>query len=292
MPNKPNLFIIGAMKSGTTSLHNYLDLHSRIAMSREKEPGYFLKDTHSSEEESEYLRLFANKQIYAYCGESSTHYTKLPIHQGVAKRIRAFNPSAKLIYIMRNPLERTISHYWHAVRDIDHGGEPRPILRAIAECPEYLAFSHYAMQLRPYLDLFARDALYTLTFEKLIQDPDAEVNKIFAWLGLGALDVSEHTSEVHNQKPEKIIGVSGNGVLNRIEYSPVWDKASRLVPMSLKQLAKKVAYRRIDGDISEEDLTRLRAAIGSRQRQEVEDLALLLGRGFPEWQQEAATSNG
>lgn len=281
--SKPNLFIIGAMKSGTTSLHNYLDAHPRIAMSREKEPGYFLRESPRAEEQQTYLGLFSSDGNCSYRGESSTHYTKLPTYPGVAERIHRFNPDSRLIYVMRHPFERTVSHYWHAVRDIHHGGEVRPILRAVSEQSEYLAFSHYAMQLRPYLDLFDTSAVYTLTFEELLQDPNGETNKIFAWLGLNEHDIPEDARRAHNQRPDTIIGVSGNGTLNRIEYSSVWARVSPLVPRGLKRLARTLAYKKVDDRISDEDVARLRSMIEPRQQQEIEELSLLLGRDFPEW---------
>jgi len=170
MPSKPNLFIIGAMKSGTTSLHNYLNAHPDIAMSEEKEPGYFVDELSLRRGEKWYCNLFENAQDYRYRGESSTHYTKLPLYRGVPERIFRFNPDAKLIYIMRDPFERVVSHYWHALRDIHHGGETRSLLKAVKEQPDYLAFSNYAAQLTPYLERFGQAAIYTLTFESLRQD--------------------------------------------------------------------------------------------------------------------------
>ncbi|MDA8347687.1 MAG: sulfotransferase, partial [Pseudomonadota bacterium] len=149
---KPNLFIIGAMKSGTTSLHEYLDTHPQIAMSREKEPGYFVEELSLRKGEDWYLSLFEQDARYQYVGESSTHYTKLPLYRGVPERLFRFNPDARLIYIMRDPFDRVISHYWHAVRDVHHGGELRPLLKAVQECPDYLCFSDYAMQLEPYIE--------------------------------------------------------------------------------------------------------------------------------------------
>src|SRR5580704_16187248 len=149
---RPNLFIIGAMKSGTTTLHEYLDSHPQIAMSRVKEPGFFVEELTHRQGEDWYLSLFDQDSCFRYRGESSTHYTKLPVYQGVAERLFRFSPDARLIYIMRNPFERTMSHYWHNVRDTLYGRERRSPLKAIREQPDYVAFGDYAMQLEPYID--------------------------------------------------------------------------------------------------------------------------------------------
>lgn len=283
MPSKPNLFIIGAMKSGTTSLHNYLDAHPKIAMSEEKEPGYFVEQLGLHKGEQWYCNLFEDETRYRYRGESSTHYTKLPVYRGVVERIFQFNPDARLIYIMRDPFERLISHYWHAVRDIHHGGETRPLLKAVAEQPDYLAFSDYATQLKPYIDLFGRNAVYALTFESLRQNPDKEVNLIFDWLQLENHPIHKEASTAHNQKPDDITGVSGKGILNKIQYSKTWDSISRFVPTQFKQLAKKAAYKEVDQQEIERDILELRSRIAETQQKQIEALSHLLNRQFPEW---------
>ena len=280
---RPNLFIIGAMKSGTTSLHEYLDTHPQIAMSDMKEPGYFVEELSLDKGEPWYLDLFPQNPELRYRGESSTHYTKLPVYRGVVDRLYRFNPDARLIYIMRDPFERLVSHYWHNKRDLVHGGELRPLLRAVKERPDYLAFGDYAMQLAPYLDRFGRQALYTLTFEALIADPQRELDGLYAWLGLPSVPFSRVQSTAHNQKPKAMAGVAGLGILNRIQYSSAWDRLSPFVPGSIKDWAKRRAYVPVDEREAERVTPALRQAIGDPLRRQVEELSRLLGRDFPEW---------
>ena len=280
---RPNLFIIGAMKSGTTTLHEYLDSHPQIAMSRVKEPGFFVEELTHRQGEDWYLSLFDQDRCFRYRGESSTHYTKLPVYQGVAERLFRFSPDARLIYIMRNPFERTVSHYWHNVRDTLYGRERRPLLKAIREQPDYLAFGDYAVQLEPYINLFGRDALYTLTFEALIRDPQRELELLHNWLGVPSHPIADESLKAHNQKPKEIIGVAGTGLLNRIEHSSAWDRISPYFPRSLKNWAKNRAYRPVDERSSEQDLPRLKEAIGALQHSQIDKLSSLLGRDFPEW---------
>ena len=290
---RPNLFIIGAMKSGTTSLHEYLDTHPQIAMSFMKEPGYFVEELNLRQGEEWYLSLFDRDDRYRYVGESSTHYTKLPVYQGVPERIHQFNPDARLIYIMRNPFERMVSHYWHAVRDAYHGGEPRPLLKAVQEKPEYLAFSDYARQLEPYFELFGGDSVLTLTFESMVADPQREVDRVYRWLGLAPQPIGgERSVKPRNQKPPAMMGVAGAGVLNRIQYSKAWDRISPHFPAWMKNWAKKRAYRQVDEQQSGEDVRRLKETVAELQRSQVEQLSRLLGRDFPEWGIEAAAPTG
>lgn len=282
-PRKPNLFIIGAMKSGTTSLHEYLNTHPQIAMSSEKEPGYFVKELSLHKGEDWYLNLFDGDECYQYVGESSTHYTKLPIYRGVPERLHQFNPSARLIYIMRNPFDRVVSHYWHNVRDVHHGGELRPLLTAVQEDPQYLAFGDYATQLEPYINLFGNDAIFTLTFEALTEDPQREVHRIYRWLDLPPSAMGNLPGKAHNQKPKEMMGVAGAGILNRIQYSGAWDRISPLVPSWMKRWAKQLAYEFVDERQSQQDIHHLEDAIRERQERQIERLSKLLDREFPEW---------
>lgn len=80
----PNLFIVGAMKSGTTTLHNYLNMHPDIFMSQKpKEPQYFVQELNWSKGEDWYLSLFEAAGDAKIIGESSTDYSKLPRYQGL-----------------------------------------------------------------------------------------------------------------------------------------------------------------------------------------------------------------
>jgi hypothetical protein len=280
---KPNLFIIGAMKSGTTSLHEYLDTHPQIAMSREKEPGYFVEELSLRKGEDWYLSLFEQDARYQYVGESSTHYTKLPLYRGVPERLFRFNPDARLIYIMRDPFDRVISHYWHAVRDVHHGGELRPLLKAVQECPDYLCFSDYAMQLEPYIERFGKNAIFTLSFEALVEDPQHQLDRIYRWLGLPTYPLGNRSTMAHNRKPKEMVGVAGSGILNRIQYSRRWNRISPLVPSWVKNWARQQAYRTVREQHSQKDIPRLLEAVAELQRRQVAQLSRLLGNDFPEW---------
>ena len=281
---RPNLFIIGAMKSGTTSLHEYLDTHPQIAMSEEKEPGYFVEELGLHKGEEWYFSRWGKLDgQYRYFGESSTHYTKLPVFQGVPERLFRFNPEARLIYIMRNPFDRVVSHYWHALRDAYHGGELRSLLKAVKDDPGYLAFSDYAMQLEPYFDRFGRNAVFTLTFEALIEDRQREVDRIYRWLGLPSHPISEQSAKAHNRKPDDVTAVAGVGILNRIQYSNAWARISPHIPAWMKNWAKRQAYRPVAEQEVQKDIPRLREAIAELQRRQIDSLTRLLGRDFPEW---------
>lgn len=231
----PNLFIIGAMKSGTTSLHEYLNSHPDIFMSKVKEPGYFSKCVNYYPKDSAwYMSLFADVKDEVIVGESSTHYTKLPTCDDVVDRLWKFNPDARFIYVMRHPVKRVISHYWH---NIKNGEEYRDILSAIDANEEYISFSDYAYQLEPYIARFGMEKMYTLTFEDLINDPDKELKNIFSWLGVDNTFVVGASHETYNALPETFKKVRGRGLLYSLRSSVLWNSLSPLVPKVITRYA-------------------------------------------------------
>ena len=113
----PNLFIVGAPRAGTTSLHEYLNQIPDIYMSIKKEPSYFALDNcytryvHTiPKNDSEYLKLFIPGKSKKYIGESSTIYLS---NKHTPERIHSKSPNAKIIILLRDPIERAFSHYFH-----------------------------------------------------------------------------------------------------------------------------------------------------------------------------------
>ena len=128
---RPNLFLVGSMKSGTTSLHRHLARHPQIFMTMDpKEPIYFLTreqllDVLPGVEkrgfwrgEDTYLALFEGAGHHPIIGEASANYARLNRVQGVPERVAAFNPEARILFIARDPIEHTISHYWYMVQHL------------------------------------------------------------------------------------------------------------------------------------------------------------------------------
>ena len=105
----PNLIIIGGLKCGTTSIHHYLGLHPEIHMSKPKELNFFVEELNWDLGLDWYRGRFDDR--FAVRGESSPHYTNLPYFEGVPERIHEHIPDAKLIYMVRDPISRILSHW-------------------------------------------------------------------------------------------------------------------------------------------------------------------------------------
>ena len=278
---KPDLFIIGAMKSGTTSLHHYLAAHPGVFMCEPKEPNFFVEELNWKKGLDWYLELFARAGNATVIGESSTEYTKLPTYQGVAKRIREFNPAARLVYVMRDPLDRIVSQYWHNVQDLRDEAERRDLQSAVRNDPRYVAYSDYAMQIEPYLDLFGRERVALLTFEQLAANPAATVASLCTWLGLEGSVPAPAFQDRWNARPAEARSVQGWGVLNRFRHSALWDALRPMVPKPLRDRALRVAETRVPALAKGEAETM--AYLRPILRERVAVLTRLLNREFPEW---------
>ena len=148
----PNLIIIGGLKCGTTSIHHYLGLHPEIQMSKPKELNFFVEELNWDLGLDWYASRFDDR--FKVRGESSPHYTNLPRFTGVAERIHEHCPDARLIYMVRDPIKRILSHWVHAT---GAGYETGELVEVLSEPDSsYMNRSKYWMQLQPYLELFDR----------------------------------------------------------------------------------------------------------------------------------------
>ena len=120
---EPDFFIVGAAKSGTTSLYSYVRQHPEVFLPSMKEPRFFVDPDYFGGDAlghltqvrdlDEYLGLFAGAPECARVGEASPVYL---YSRGTAERIRGFRPDASIVAILRNPVDRAYSHYWLHVR--------------------------------------------------------------------------------------------------------------------------------------------------------------------------------
>ena len=134
MGRLPDFVIMGAMKCATTTLHKQLAAQLGIFMSTPKEPCFFSNDEVYHKGLDWYQSLFRGAAPGEICGEASTNYTKMPTYPATVDRMQRHLPHVRLIYIMREPIDRLGSHYAH---DWTLGDISVPIDQAIDEHPEF-----------------------------------------------------------------------------------------------------------------------------------------------------------
>lgn len=233
-PRYPNLLIIGAMKASTTLLYSLLQQHPAIWFPAVKEPRYFSRQEAEIEAGwQDYRALFAGcPESARYCGEASTTYTRAPHGGPVARRIRERLGAPKLIYILRDPVERTISHYRHSYL----GGFYRqgmPIAEALDRDPILLDTSRYEAQLRQYLNVFDESELLILIAEKLHRQAPQELARVEAFLGIDSY-------RDWQERPPAVNSAAQLGVRNRwLPDHPLAERAKQLMPAPLKRYLQR-----------------------------------------------------
>ena len=194
-PNIPDFIVCGAPRAGTTSLWAALSTHPDICLASNKEPHFFSNDTKFKEHEDWYLNLFKNCNPGQLKGEFSTGYSIFPKS---FSRIYEYNPDCKLIFLLRNPIDRMLSHYNYCKF---HGRESLSFLDAVSEdrysSPQdfdtvYKFYKHsslYYNNISKALSIFSRDNILVLIFERLVKDNKSELKKMFDFLNVSELDI-------------------------------------------------------------------------------------------------------
>lgn len=212
--NQKHFIIIGAQRSGSTMLYGILDQHPEIYMAKpvRPEPKYFLQGDGTYDDYKK--SLFSDQQESTWLGEKSTSYYETP---QVAQRIKTCIPRARIIFLMRNPVDRAISNYWFSKQNgfesrsleevfLQNVGAPQNNPQHVSVDPfDYLGRGEYLRHLNPYLELFGPENFLPLVFEQVVNDN--ELLNLWGFLDLKPIDFKrqqEHknSSEVRSESVE------------------------------------------------------------------------------------------
>jgi hypothetical protein len=230
----PDFLIIGAMKCGTTTLQAQLALQPGVFMTTPKEPNFFSDDEVYARGLSWYRGLFDAAPPGALKGEASTHYTKLPTHPHTMERLRpTLRPDLKLIYMIRNPVERAVSQFIHEWTMGQMAGTAEEAFR---DHPELEAYGHYPMQLAPWIEAYGREAVLVTSLEAMTADPQGVLTKVARHLGLaGATWAPEKARENVSAERSKRLPLQGLLVDNAVATA----LRRTLVPKSWRERIRK-----------------------------------------------------
>ncbi len=276
-PLEPTFLVIGAMKAGTTSLWHYLRAHPQIFMPDLKEFQFFSDERRWVEGMGWYRDHFQGGGGAVALGEASTGYTKYPRPEGVPARIAEALPNVRLVYVVRDPIERIRSHYLHSVHK---QRETRPLADAIEATPAYLAISRYRTQIDQYLEFFPREQLLVITAEELRANRVATLHRVFGFIGVdpgSAWDVAAH--ELHRSADKR----TDTKVSETARRLPGYRVAARRLPGPLKRGYTGLATRSLVGDTNAEVSDALRARLEAELLPEVDGLREFLEPGFDGW---------
>jgi hypothetical protein len=239
----PNFLIVGAPKSGTTSLYRYLQDHPQVFLPEVKEPGFFAEGgARKVQTLSEYEALFAAADTPAI-GEASVTYLYDP---HAASRIRGvLGADTRILILLRNPVDKAHSLWGHMVglgaeelsfsealaaeKERLTGASPLPPGNPAPTYYAYLSRAQYTPQVRRYLETFPRDRVRVEIFEEFFADPARAYAGICEFLGVGA----DHTPrfEVHNRSGRVRFPFLGQLVNRRARWK---EPFKALLPLSVR----------------------------------------------------------
>jgi hypothetical protein len=244
----PNLVVIGQMKCGTSSLHRYLDLHPEVAMSQLKEPNYFLDVAWGNWDRGVdwYRELF--DAAAPVRGEASVNYANLPWSGGAAERMaETLEEPPKLIMMVRDPIDRAISHYIHARAA---GREDRPIEAALGDLESrYVRRGLYMTQLRPFTAAFGADAVHVESQEDLLSNRGETMSRIFRFLGVAADFTSPQFERMWEVSAGKDRGFTrAYRLTRRLGGSNVWGRLPTRVRWAGERAFLRASRRGVEGE--------------------------------------------
>ena len=274
---RPNLLVIGAMKASTSLLFELIKKHPDSCMSSTKELSFFDADR-SDADWAKYLENFRGcPSDSRIIGEASPSYTLAPSGKDVPQRIRRWLGQPKLVYILRDPFERLVSHHLHGCV-AGNWNQMEPFLESIDKHPVLLCTSHYAMILRRFTDEFGPDSVHIAIAERLHREPAEELAKLASYLQVDfpadwARPIERFNSNDQLRRAKVLNEMKQRHPrLGKFVYSlprPISNPLRRLAvrvanPAKPNHLPISVDGRRAVLERIEDDLRELRVLLGSR----------------------------
>lgn len=294
----PNFLVIGAARSGTTSMHHYLGSHPEIYMSPVKEPNFFAHDgmrfdlgppapgwkhsaRHSVIDPRKYRALFDGVKGEKAIGEVSPAYMR---SSGTVERIHGGIPEARLVAILRDPAERAYANYMGRLRDgtervLDPGDAIRGALQGRGSrwrTAVYIDLGFYHARLRPFYERFDREQIRVVLFDDFVHDPGAVLREIFSFLAVDPGFVPD-TSVAYNSS-----GRIASPPL-RFAWGHTRELRARLgprLPSAIPVAVQKLLRRSISRPPMSPDL---RAELVERYRTDILELERLIERDLSAW---------
>jgi len=259
----PHFVVIGAMKSGTTSLQRYLSEHPQIGVARMKETNFFIEEDNWSRGLSWYRRQF--DAAAPILGEVNPNYAKYPMHRGVPGRMHEVLPDARLIYVVREPVSRIVSHYMH---NVDAGRVTEPLDAVLEDLSDnhYLLCSRYFFQLERFLECYSPEQVLVLSLEELHRDPRTALTRVCRHIGADESHPwSPRTGLSHGSSADKLVPNALGRALNRT-VRPLYRSLRRAAPALVgrplgKPRVSDELRRRLEAALAD-DMERIREFAG------------------------------
>lgn len=238
----PTFLIIGAAKTGTTALHEYLALHPGISMSDPKELNFFVEHWNWEKGLDWYRGHFDPARPVR--GESSPHYTAHPLRQGVPERIVRTIPEVRLIYIVRDPIARIASSYTNLRAARREWRSPEG---ALGPDSRHVVRSRYMHQLDQYLEHVPKERILVLDNRELLERRSATLERVFAFVGADpTFRHPDHERTVNTTSDKRPATALGASVRKRINGTPIDTRLVRGAIRRVEGLVPRPPVERVD----------------------------------------------
>ena len=275
----PNLIVIGAARSGTSSLYYYLAHHPEVTMSRRKELRFFGDRYSRWDRGVDWYEAQFDGADTPVRGEASPQYTRYPMRKQVPEQMCQVVPDARLIYLVRDPIERIVSAYVDAYSSRRARGAFAQAIRTKLG-QQWLAESSYHHQLERFLAHYPREQILVIATEELRDHRRETLGAVFEFVGVDPTFESARFDILRNQSSE----------LRRIE-GPAWvtkrgmrPKSTGRIPWDVRARVKRALYAPWLLPVQRPELEpSVRRELVERFAPEMERFQALTGKRFEQW---------
>lgn len=233
----PNTFIIGAMKSATTSVCDILSQHPDAFICSPKEPDFFSRDAVYAKGTKWYASLFRSAEPCRVVGDGSTSYTKQLQFPNAASRLAAFAPDARLIYMARHPVKRIQSHWAHEVLK---GRTNLSLEEFVRTHPEAIDISCYWRQISRYRDHFPDAQIRVLFFEDFCRSAQDVIDQCCDFLELSRFEIADLDVD-QNQSSQRRKDIAPIRMLRKYRWFDVrLEQVKQRTPGSIQTMLKRL----------------------------------------------------
>ena len=274
----PTFLCIGAQKAGTTSLHGYLAQHPGVFVTAQKELNFFCEPDYNRGIEW-YEAHFNDCPGDIPRGEVSPFYTSFPSNEGVPERAARHVPDARLIYLLRDPIARMVSHYRHQV---SLGKEHRSLDEAVFDdWWTYIARSCYGMQIEQWMEHYERVSLLVVTSEDLRSEPAATLATVCRHIGADPLPDADISARELNRRDTLR---QERRLVQRLRTSPLRRFVRSALPASARRRLWQVGSRPLESEVQTASLsTDARRRLVEQLTPDLEKLRTYVGDDFHCW---------
>jgi len=275
----PNFITMGGQKCGTTSLHYYMRAHPEIGVSRIKETLFFCDPGNWHKGLGWYVRLFPKNTKVRI--ESSPSYTNYPTERDVPQRIHAIIPEARFLYVVRDPVDRAISHYIH---EFSNSVEHRPVEAALSDLDNnpYIQRSLYFMQLEQFFKFFDESRFFIVYHKDLLLKRIETLRSVFQFLDVRSDVSSTEFNIIRHPSIQKRRNTALGMAIQRLFGDKIFSKLHGYQRHWFKKILYTPVSREIVRPTLSPDLRRRLCQVFSG---DVKRLGEFSGRSFSHWLQ-------